>query len=201
MKTIVFVGAFNPITIAHFESAKFAFEQTQAKQVLFVPSKAEYIRFDQQKSGVLSDQRRLDLLRKVAKHTTWMDVSDIEIQQDHQPKTYNTLQQLKMHGYDCQLLIGSDKLLEIATSWANKEKLLSEFGLVCLSRNQDDPQAMVESTPLLKQNQQNIVLLHGNVAYQDISSSMVRLCIQDNRPYHQYLPSFLHDEIISFEKE
>ena len=43
-RVLAFFGAFNPPTVAHVESARFAMERTGREGVVFVPSKSVYIR-------------------------------------------------------------------------------------------------------------------------------------------------------------
>ena len=101
-----FFGAFNPPTCAHLELADFACRETGREGVIFVPSRSDYIRNDQQKDGVLSGEKRLALLRKLAETRPWMHVTNRELLQPAQPRTYVTLCSLREEGYSPTLLLG-----------------------------------------------------------------------------------------------
>ena len=87
-KNLAFFGAFNPPTVAHLDLAKFALDQTSGEQVVFVPSKAVYIREEQGKDFAYTDQQRLAMLNAAAAMRPWMRVSDWETRQENQPRTY-----------------------------------------------------------------------------------------------------------------
>ena len=69
---LAFFGAFNPPTVAHLNLARFAMTATEAQQVIFVPSKAVYIRAEQGKDFAYTDAERLAMLRKAAESRPWM---------------------------------------------------------------------------------------------------------------------------------
>ena len=98
MSGLVFAGAFNPPTVAHTRLARIALEQTGSEYVTFVPSKQSYIRDSQKKSFAISDEQRLGFLHRLAESRTWMRVSDIELRQNEQPRTYLTLKALREKG-------------------------------------------------------------------------------------------------------
>ena len=82
MKNVLaFFGAFNPPTRAHVELADFAFRAAGREGVIFVPSRADYIRNDQGKDGVLSGETRLAMLEKIAETRPWMEVTDRELRE------------------------------------------------------------------------------------------------------------------------
>ena len=65
-------------------------------------------------------------------------VSDYELKEENQPRTYQTLCYLKEKGYACKLLFGSDKLPELKTGWKHVEEIAKEFGIVCMARYDDE---------------------------------------------------------------
>lgn len=178
---LLFAGAFNPVTQAHIDCAKLALESTGYDYVLFMPSKQEYIRFDQKKDYVFSDETRLALLNKVAENNAWMKVSDFEITSDRQPRTYRTLCALKEMGYDCSLLFGSDKLQEFSTAWLYTEEIATQFGIACMSRNSLSTKEIIDGDPLLVKLQDHITCIQIPDVYQDMSSSRIRALLKENR--------------------
>ncbi len=183
-KALVFGGAFNPPTIAHIQLAKFAKEQTNSDVVIFVPSKMTYIRNDQHKDFAFKDEVRLEMLKEISNHQPWMIVSDYEILLNEQPRTYITLKHLKECGYDCKLLFGSDKLPELETGWKHIEELCIEFGIVCMERNFDDCQKMIEEDDYLRSLRPYIQLIQTPDTFQNISSTKVRKLFEE-KDYQQ----------------
>ena len=181
MKNILaFFGAFNPPTRAHLELADFAFRETGREGVIFVPSRSDYIRNDQQKDGVLSGEKRLALLRKLAETRPWMQVTDRELLQPAQPRTYVTLCSLREEGYSPVLLQGSDKLPELS-GWKYMPELILEFGIVCLARGTDPCSRIIEEDPFLRDLKDRITVLETPDDWKNISSSAVRKALQEGR--------------------
>ena len=181
MKNILtFCGAFNPPTRAHLGLADFAWRQTGREGVMFVPSRSDYIRNDQQKDGVFSGGKRLALLRKLAETRSWMLVTDQELCQPSQPRTYVTLCMLRDKGYTPTLLLGSDKLPELS-SWKYMPDLILEFGIICLTRGTDPCARIIEEDPFLKDLKDRITVLETPDDWKDISSSAVREALREGR--------------------
>ena len=196
MKNVLaFFGAFNPPTRAHVELADFAFRAAGREGVIFVPSRADYIRNDQGKDGVLSGETRLAMLEKLAETRPWMEVTGRELREPVQPRTYVTLCSLRKDGYAPALLIGSDKLPELST-WKYMPDLIHEFGIVCLARGVDDCRGIVETDPFLKELRDHITLLDTPDDWRDISSSKVREALRQGR--QEDLARMVPEEIMEF---
>ena len=105
-KVLAFFGAFNPPTAAHLGLADYARQETGREGVIFVPSRTDYIRNDQGKDAAYSNDERTEMLRRLAEKRPWMAVSDWELRQEDQPRTYRTLCHLREDGYDAALLMG-----------------------------------------------------------------------------------------------
>lgn len=194
-KGLLFGGAFNPPTKAHIDCARIAMQQSGYDHVVFVPSKEIYIRYDQKKDYVYSDEKRLAMLQCIAEQEAWMCVSDYEITSDHQPRTYETLCALKQQGFDCALLFGSDKLQEFSSAWRYPEQIAQEFGIVCMSRNGLDTEKIIENDPLLVLLQQYITIVEIPDIYQNVSSSEVRKMLKEERL--QEAQMLLHPSLVS----
>jgi len=181
MKNILaFCGAFNPPTRAHLGLADFAWRNTGREGVMFVPSRSDYIRNDQRKNGVLSDGKRLALLRKLAETRPWMLVTDQELCQPSQPRTYVTLCMLRDEGYSPTLLLGSDKLPELST-WKYMPDLILEFGIVCLTRGADSCSRIIGEDPFLRDVKDRITVLETPDDWKNISSSAAREALREGR--------------------
>lgn len=173
-RVLAFFGAFNPPTIAHVELARFAMDATGREGVVFVPSKAAYIRNEQGKDDAYSDALRLKMLNILAGNRPWMEVSAMELHADAQPRTYDTLCRLRDAGCAPTLLIGSDKLGELEHEWLHVEDIARQFGFVCLARGADACGAMIAGDPYLSALAPYITVLESPPELRDISSTRVR---------------------------
>ncbi|MEE8807619.1 MAG: nicotinate (nicotinamide) nucleotide adenylyltransferase [Lactimicrobium sp.] len=202
MNVLAFFGAFNPPTIAHINLAKEALDQCGLEKVIFVPSQDSYVREVQKKSFSFSNKQRLDMLHAIAKNRQWMLVDEEELLLDYQPRTYDTLCSLEKQGYHAHLLMGSDKLKELQTGWKHVEEIVHQFGIVCMSRSQDDAAKLIQSDPYLASLADGIQVVTVNTKYRDISSSKARqlfLILQEPGSHYreadelrQILPEELH---------
>ena len=172
-RPLAFFGAFNPPTVAHVDLAHFALKQLGAPFVTFVPSKSRYIQDDQGKDFAYSDGQRLAMLRAAAASRPWMRVTDWELRQPAQPRTYHTLCALREETGDAPaLLMGSDKLPELAGGWLYVPEIAREFGIVCLARGQDACQEMIQGDPFLRSLGIRVVETPPDT--RNVSSSAVR---------------------------
>lgn len=201
-KALVFGGAFNPPTIAHIQLADFARNKTISDKVIFVPSKMTYIQNEQRKNFAFDDETRLKMLNKIAQSNPWMEVSDYEILSPIQPRTYQTLCHLRDLGYQCELLFGSDKLLELETGWMHIDEIAQEFGIVCMRRSNDDCCCLIDNDPYLHHLKQYITLVETPASFQNVSSSQVRELLREKRLYEaeRLLPQELDIREILHEK-
>lgn len=192
---LAFFGAFNPPTTAHLDLARFAMEKTEAKQVIFVPSRAVYIREDQGKDYAYQDEERLAMLRKTAESRPWMTVTDWEIKQERQPRTYETLCHLREEGLEAALLMGSDKLPELEKGWLHVEEIVREFGIVCLTRGRDECRRMLREDPYLSRLSDGIRVLETPEDTRGISSTEVRQRVREIRRLEEELAGMIPPEI------
>lgn len=191
---LVFGGAFNPPTNAHIELANQARMFLHYDKVIFVPSKLTYIKYEQRKDFAFQDAVRLEMLRKISRNREWMVVSDYEINQASQPRTYDTLCFLKQQGFQPRLLFGSDKLLELETGWKHVEDICHEFGIVCMERNNDDCKHIIENDSYLSTLKDYITIVHTTDSYQSLSSTKIRKLFLEKKyeEIEQYIPKELN---------
>ena len=201
MRCLAFFGAFNPPTVAHLELAHFALAQTGREAVVFVPSKAAYIREDQGKDFAYTDQQRLSMLRRAAESRPWMRVTDWEIRQETQPRTYVTLCALREQGMQASLLMGSDKLTELSTGWRYVPEIAREFGIVCLARGQDRCEEIIAADPLLQSLSDCIRVLRTPETFRNVSSTAVRRRVAQIRALREELRGLIPEEILPLLEE
>ena len=175
-KVLAFFGAFNPPTDAHINLAQLARKATGIHNVVFVPSKAEYITGTQHKEYAFSDDRRLEMLYSLSINNQWMYVSSHDIDCKTQPRTYDSLCYLRDNEEweEPALLIGGDVLSKLETDWINVDKIAKEFGFVCIQRNGEDCRAYVHNDPFLSQFESSFFFVDTPARYQTTSSTFVR---------------------------
>lgn len=195
MGGLVFAGAFNPPTVAHTRLAQIALEQTGSEYVTFVPSKQIYIRDKQKKSYAISDGDRLSFLYRLAENRPWMRVTDYEIRQTEQPRTYLTMKALQKMGLGGSLLIGTDKLSELDYAWRYVTEIAKEFGIVCMEREQDDAATIIKSSQLLSSLSSHIRIIKTPTTYRFASSTKVRTCFMEIEERLHLLQEFLEPEV------
>ena len=179
-QVLAFCGAFNPPTRAHLDLADFARREAGREGVVFVPSRSDYIRDDQGKDGVFGNDERLRMLQKLAETRPWMLVTDWELRQPRQPRSYVTLCRLREDGFSPSLLMGSDKLREFS-SWRFVPEIAREFGIVCLARGEDLCRRIIAEDPVLKAIEAHITVLETPPDWRHISSSAVRSALRQGR--------------------
>lgn len=195
IRALLFGGAFNPPTKAHIELAKFAMEATGCEKVVFVPSKQTYIRNDQGKNYAFSDAERLEMLQNIAADRDWMVVSDYELQLPEQPRTYLTLCHMREEGYQCSLLFGSDKLMELNGGWRYIDEICSQFGIVCMARSDDNCEEMIAGDEYLRTLKDYITVVHTPETYRSVSSTKVREAFMQLYEARKQLLQLLPEEL------
>lgn len=193
---LAFFGAFNPPTAAHLQLAEFAFRQTGREGVVFVPSRSAYIRDDQKKDAAFPDAQRLELLGALARNRPWMQICPWELSRPSQPRSYVTLCHLREEGYAPSLLLGSDKLPELASGWKFVPEIAREFGIVCLARGRDSCRDIIRDDPFLSSIADYITVLEPPAALRDISSSAVRETLRELRRLEEDLARMVPPEIL-----
>lgn len=175
---IAFYGAFNPPTWAHVHIAQAVQRQLSntgnVVEIVFVPSRADYILKEQHKNLAFESYDRAVMLMRLCGVMKNMRVSIVDIAADHQPRTYESLCMLRNRGENCSLLIGADQLLTFETGWKNPDKILEEFGLVCVSRGDVNAHEIIEKSPLLQAHIDNIAVVDVPEKIKDISSTKIR---------------------------
>ena len=178
-KALAFFGAFNQPTAAQLGLAEFALRQTGREQAVFVPSKSVYIRGEQGKDFAYTDAQRLNMLEKAAQTRPWMKVSDWEMRQPRQPRSYETLCHLREEGIQASLLFGSDKLPELEHGWLHVREIAEEFGFVVLCRGGDECRKMIAEDPYLRTLSPHITVLDTPEETRGVSSTQVRMLVRE----------------------
>lgn len=159
----IFIGSFNPPTLAHIEIAKIL--SKKYNQVIFVP-------VNSREKHLKSLNDRVAMLRIIKRKNPFIIVDDI--MKNYSYLNYRIIDILKRKYHNIELILGSDLLVKL-NSFDNYEYLLKNYSFMVVSRNNiDDKKIVQEKYP-------DYVGHFHYLKYQnEISSTLVRELIQKN---------------------
>lgn len=165
---IVYGGAFNPPTIAHENAIKKVLDSFDIDRFIVVPVGAKYHLKD------VDDTEHRFNMAKIMCDECGVEISRIELDATKYEGTYQLLQKLNLP--NTKFMIGSDNLKQV-DQWIQPDKILSEFGLIVLNR-QDDIETIIDQSPLLSKYKKNIMIVEDFEF--TVSSSMFRETLDFN---------------------
>lgn len=189
----IFGGSFNPPLNSHFSLAEqIVNEYENIDKVVFVPVNSKY-----EKSGLISNEHRYNMLKLVCDKNDNFIVSDIELKQDNQLYTLETLQLLqeKYPENEICFTIGTDNLKEFS-SWHEPEKIVSNFKILVLERDEDSMENIINNDEFLKLHRDAFIKLRENIR-SNISSTFVREKLKRGKSVRYLTP----DEVYYYIKE
>ena len=189
----IFGGSFNPPLNSHFSLAEqMVNEYKEIEKVVFVPVSSNYA-----KKGLAENEHRYDMLKMVCDKNDDFEVSDIELLQDRQLHTLETLELLKKEYPNNTLYftIGTDNLKELSTWWT-AEELVSKYKIFVIERDEDIMNDIIENDEFLKRNQASFIKVKENIR-SNISSTFVRDKIKQGKSIRYLTP----DEVYYYIKE
>jgi len=185
MKIGLYFGSFNPIHIGHLAIANYMAEYSDLDQIWFVVSPQNPFK---QKSSLLSDYHRLELVNRSIENYTKLKASNIEFGLPKPSYTIDTLTYLKekFPANEFSLIVGSDNLKSFS-KWKNYELILQNHDLYVYPRpGFKDEEVQLEG---------NIHLV--NAPLMEISSSFIREAIKNKKE----IPYFMPEAAYSYLKE
>ena len=189
----VFGGSFNPPLNSHFSLAQqIVNEYDNIEKVIFVPVNSKY-----EKQDLLPNKHRYNMLKLVCDKNDKFILSDIEIKQDRQLYTLETLELLQEQypEYELCFTIGTDNLKSFPT-WNNPEELSKKFKILVIERDEDNIEAILDENVCLKEHRNSFIKLKKNIR-SNISSSFVRDKLKRGKSIRYLTP----DEIYYYIKE
>lgn len=180
----VFGGSFNPPINSHFLLAKDIIEKCEiVEKLIFVPVSTKY-----QKSKLVSDEDRYNMLKIICQKNDKLEVSNIELIQDKQLYTIQTLDLLKeQYGKDYEIwfVMGTDNLKEVDT-WYSPERLLKEYKIIVLERENDKLEELIKNNKLLLKYKESLIKIEGiNKIF--LSSTMIRQKLKNGEDIEEFI--------------
>ena len=179
----VFGGSFNPPINSHVSLAKSILEKVNnIEKVIFVPVSTKY-----QKQDLAPDEDRLNMLKIICDKNENIEVSDIELKSKKQLYTIQTLKYFRKLYKDNQIyfVMGTDNLKEFET-WRKPKKILKNFKIIVIERNEDNLEEIINSSKLFKSYEDSIVRVEG-VERINLSSTIIREKIKNNEDIEEYI--------------
>lgn len=129
---VIFGGAFNPPTLAHYEVAKHILNRADVTELIFVPVGDHY-----QKSDLIPATHRVTMLEMMTKTLPNSSVSQLEVQADVALKTIETLNHFGKHHKNQPLafVMGADNLTKLG-AWFNHKTLIKTFKIMIINRGE-----------------------------------------------------------------
>lgn len=181
----VFGGSFNPPINSHIILAKQIMKICKMiEKLIFVPVSTKY-----QKLDLADDNHRYNMLKLICENEDKLEVSDIELKQNKQLYTIETLDYFKQQygqDYDIYFIMGTDNLKELET-WNNSERLLKDYKIIVLERNDDKLEEIISMNSFLNNNKESLIKIEG-ISKIDLSSSFIRDRIQNGENVEEYMP-------------
>lgn len=192
----IFGGSFNPPTVAHIDLAKQILKNIEnVEKVIFVPVSTKY-----NKDGLAPDEDRFDMLKTICEGIEKLEVSSIELDSDRQLYTIETLEKVQKQNPNCKVLfiLGTDNLKEIET-WHTSNKLLENFKVLVLERDNDVMEDIIENNKFLKQYKNTFIKLKS-IERIDLSASYIRELIKNEKSITGMVPKEIEEKVIEIYK-
>ena len=189
----IFGGSFNPPLNSHFSLAQQKLcEYDSIEKVIFVPVSSKY-----NKSGLIENHHRYNMLKMVCDKNDNFEVSDIELSREYQLHTIDTLELLQKEypNYTLCFTLGTDNLKELST-WGSAEELVTKYKILVIERDEDLMDDIVNNDEFLKAHINSFIKVKANIR-SNISSTFVREKLKRGKSIRYLTP----DEVYYYIKE
>jgi len=192
----VFGGSFNPPTVAHINLAKQILQKIKnVEKVIFVPVSTKY-----NKSGLGTDEERFNMLKSICDGEKGLEVSSIELDSTRQLYTIETLEKIQQQNpnNDIYFVLGTDNLKELET-WHAASKLLENFKVIVLERDDDSIETIIENNGFLKEHRKAFIKL-DEIKKIELSASYIRELVKNGQSITGMVPKQIENKVIEIYK-
>ena len=184
----LYFGTFNPIHIGHLVIANYMATHTSLDEVWLVVTPHNPLK---NRSDLLPDEHRLQMVRLATMDNNRLNVSDAEFNLPQPNYTINTLDKLVQEHNDSQftLIMGEDNLRSLH-KWKSHERILNEFDLLVYPRSLTDGEEAEQEAPVIHMGRVEIC----DAPMIKISSTFLRNAIKSQKDI-RYLVS---DKVINY---
>lgn len=193
-KIIIFGGAFNPPLNSHFSLAEqIANEYEDIEKIVFMPVSSNYSK----KEPLLSNEHRYNMLKMICDDNDNFEISRLELDNEKVLTTIETLTLLKKEYPTKEIVFttGTDNLKELET-WDEAQKIVDNFKILVLERDEDDMETIINSNDFLSKNRDAFIKVKQNIR-SNLSSTFVRDKIRRGKSIRYLTP----DKVYKYIKE
>lgn len=189
----IFGGSFNPPINSHITLAKEIIDKFNLiEKLIFVPVSTKY-----QKEDLIQDEHRYNMLKLICNKEDKLEVSDIELREEKQLYTIQTLGifKEKYENYNIYFIMGTDNLKELET-WRKPERILSEYKIIVLERDNDNLSDIIQKNSFLNKYKDSLIKVEG-INKISLSSTMIREKIKNGEDVEQ----FIDEDVLEYIRE
>ncbi|MEQ2526264.1 nicotinate-nucleotide adenylyltransferase [Robertmurraya yapensis] len=175
-------GTFDPPHHGHLLIANEALHGLSLDEIWFLPNQEPP---HKKKSGLMTNEDRLNMLELVTKDVPYFRVETIELERSGPSYTYDTIKQLKEMHADVQFyfIIGAD-MIEYLPKWYKIDELMDMISFIGVNR------------PTFEEKT-SYPIIHLDIPEFSVSSSLIRQRMLEGKTIRYLLP----DSIIEYLKE
>ena len=188
----IFGGCFNPPLNSHFSLAEQILNEHQnIEKILFVPVSNKY-----DKKGLIDDKHRYNMLKLICDKNPKFDISRIEMDNERQLFTIETLIELQKEYPEIELVFitGSDNLKELE-KWQKADELVEKFKLMILERADDNMENIINSSQFLMKNADSFIKANLKLR-SNLSSTFVRESVKLGKSIKYLIPVEIEEYIL-----
>lgn len=183
-------GTFNPPHSGHLSIAEDLLAEFSLDEILLLPVGIPPHKRDM---NIASNEHRLEMLRLLTMHDPRLVVSDMEMQRSGYTYTVDTLTALREADDNClyYYIIGTDTLFTL-TTWRRYEEVFGMTRFLCVPRPGDDHEESLQKIAELEKKYGAVIHLAKSTG-PDISSTMIRSCLKENKPLTGLVPAAVEE--------
>ncbi len=190
MKIGIFGGSYNPPHKMHLNIALELLNKKYVDKIIFIPTGSKY----KYKTNLVSDEKRLEMLRIMIKNDKRFEISDYELK-DEVVYTCETLAHFKETYPNDEIffICGADNL-SYMDEWKNGLEILNNYKILVIDRKTNDLESILNK---FNEYRKNIIV--APIEARDVSSTEIRLLVK-NKKYEE-LEKYLDKDITQYIKE
>ena len=184
-------GTFDPIHFGHLDAAEAARTALGLEQILFIPAHDSPLRTGEPHAAGF---HRFAMAALAINDCRGYQVSDVELTRAGRSYTIDTLRELHTHGWAASRLhfiLGADAFADIAR-WRGYPEILDAARFVVISR---PGTPLADAVPSELRGDPRVIPIEGHT--RDVSSTMIRQRLLDNRPIDDLVPAAVARHIVA----
>jgi nicotinate-nucleotide adenylyltransferase len=182
----IYGGTFDPIHHGHLITAQSVKELRKLDKIVFIPS---YISPHKKDLKASASEHRINMLKLAVRDVPYFDWSDFEITRENISYTIDTLQEMKKHYDEIELILGADNMRTFDT-WKSPDQIVKLATLIVLRRRTDS----VSNSD--NKYAENAVFLETPRI--DISGTIIRRRVREGLPIDFLVPQNVMKYIYNF---